>query len=469
MKAAPRHVLVALDGLPIGRLEATERAYRFSYFPRYEASATAIPLSMAYPLQKGPWDYSFAGELPPYFQQLLPEGWLADVAEKSHLPMSTPLEKLATLCRENLGAVEIYQTALPDDASYETICEWIKTQKAEGNPPILFQANGSAHQPPQWAHCLRCHEKLPRPGYNSNYHDACSSEFFGSLQAPHLDVDGEKLQQIAIEQLKRHESLTGVQPKFSAIFKDQRNALKDFRYIVKPEPTFARVADGVSYQHSSLAELATMHFAELLELEVAETALLYLNGERPALISKRFDREEGRKIHSEDFAQVLSSRDKYGGSHEQIANLLKKKPDAKQRQRELQRFFKVILFNFLIGNADGHLKNYSIFHENNGTQPDYSLTPFYDLMPVLLFASLDQDQLALTVGGKRSKLQQKHFRDLAIKFGLNVRILTEFAEEFRANLDFYYEAFKIFGVPQDLVEVQRKYVERQLTTLTTKE
>ena len=379
--------------------------------------------------------------------------------------MDTPLEKLATLCRENLGAAEIYQFDLPADASYEAICARIATIKIGEDVPTLFQPNEREDNQPKWTHCVRCHETLPKPGYNANYHDKCSLEFFGDSKAPYLAIGNEELSTIATEQLRRHESLTGVQPKFSAIFKDQRNGLKDLRYIIKPEPTFSRPWDGVSYKHSSIAELAAMHFAELLELGVAETALLYLNGEQPALVSKRFDRKEGRKIHSEDFAQALSARDKYRGSHEQIANLLKKISDPRKRERDLERFFKVIAFNFLIGNADGHLKKFSIFHKNEEGIPSYSLTPFYDLMPVLLFASLDEDQLALTVDGKKRKLQKKHFQALAIKFGISIHELSVFVAEFEANLDFYYEAFGLFGVPSDFLTAHKIYIEQQLGIL----
>ena len=466
MSKTSQYLLIALDGIPVGRLEATATSYRFQYFPEYESAQAPIPLSLSYPLGKGPWDFAFAGELPPYFFHLLPEGWLREIAETSHLPMNTPLEKLAVLCRENLGAIEIYETDLSHLSDYEAMRGWVRVEKAKNLIPQFFLTNeASLASYPQWSHCLRCHEELPRVGYNANYHDECSLQFFGIPNAPSLNINSSELRKIAEEQLLRHESLTGVQPKFSATFKDKRDSIRSFRYIVKPEPRFQRLEDGVSYKHSSIAELIAMHFAELLELDVAETALIYLNGEQAALVSKRFDRNDSVKIHTEDFAQVLSVRDKYKGSHEQIANQLKKIPDPKQSLYDLTRFFKSIIFNFIIGNADAHLKNYSLVHTFKEHQAIYKLSPLYDLMPVLLFASKDQDQLALTLCGKRRKLKKKNFQELAIKLGLNVSLLTEFTDEIEENLTFYFKGFELFGVPQEIIKTHRDFVEQQVRVL----
>lgn len=459
------HVLIAMDGVPAGILEATGRAYRFSYLNAYKDSAKSLPVSINYPLQEGHWEYAFAGELPPYFGQLLPEGWLRDVAESAHLPMNTPLEKLASLCRENLGAVEIYDCPLAMNAPYAEMQDWITQQKAARKEPILLQAGSLPHKYPKWKHCLWCHEKLPTAGYNANYHDACSLQFFGSEKAPSLLIDSTSLRQIAEDQLRRNESLTGVQPKFSACFQGQHSAIRDLNFIVKPEPKIDRVSEGVSYKSSAVAELAAMHFADLLQLEVAESALLYLQDGQPALISKRFDRLDGGKSHTEDCAQVLMARDKYRGSHEQMANQLKKIEDADEKQRNFSRLLKVILFNFLIGNSDGHLKNYSIFHRLENGVARFDLTPFYDILPIHLFARQDKDQLALTLNGKKRSIAKTDFQSLAVKLGIKVQTIDDFVSEFEANLPDYFETFRMFGVEEELLVIHERYIEEQLALL----
>lgn len=465
MSSIQSQVLVALNHIPVGTLKAIERAYSFSYFQEYLNLNQALPISLSYPLELKSWDHSFAGELPPYFMHLLPEGWLNQIAETSGLPMNTPLEKLATLCQENLGAVEIYETQSKKNLSYEDAHEEI-AQLARGNDSdSLFETQNQALSYPVWNNCLRCHELLPSKGFNGNYHEECSLKFFGNTKAPYLNISVEKLAKVAREQLKRHESLTGVQPKFSAFLRGRHQALSDMDFIVKPEPAFDRPQDGISYRDSSLAELAAMHFAELLELDVAETALVYLNGSQPAIISKRFDRANKTKIHTEDTAQALSIRNKYNGSHEKIAGLIKKIASSEQRKIDLERFYKLTILNFIIGNADGHLKNFSFVHEIKNDKASYKLAPFYDLVPVLMFSEKDVDQLALTIEGRRNNIERKNFQALAIKLGLSRAILDDFTDEVEANLETFYEPFAIFGAVTSLENRLRTYCESQIVTL----
>lgn len=458
-------VVVALDGEPIGILSATPDKYRYSYYSEYEATPDARVLSYNYPLGGGPFDYSFAGALPPYFEHLMPEGWLKEVAESSHLPMSTPLQKLATLCRDNLGAVEIhgpFTAPVPDRA--EASARIVVDRQMEVPSASLLTQDAPSAKYPKWWHCVRCHEKLPSLGHNRNFHDHCAESFFGAAQAPALAITNETLVDIGLRQLARHESLTGVQPKFSATFKAARGTLADPAFIVKPEPMADRMQDGIFFKHSSVAELAAMHFVEMLELGAAETALLYLNDNQPALISKRFDRADGRKIHTEDLAQTLGVRDKYRSSHEKIAGILRKIPDEEDRTRDLRRLLKVILVNFIIGNCDGHLKNYSLIHER-AASPSGRLAPFYDILPVRMFAKKDPNQLGLTVDGKANRLTIDNFDRMAIRMGLSIALIDDYVEEIAVNLNSFYTTFLLFGVPDDFVEELRQYCDAGLATL----
>ncbi len=157
--------LIALDGCPVGKLEATGRAYRYSYFEEYEHSSNAIPISLCYPLCTMPFEYSFAGELPPYFEHLLPEGWLKEIAESSHLPMETAIEKLATLCRENLGAVEVYGLQDGSSLSFSEAEQFIKDANATLEEKVpLFTTSDHPTSKTAWSHCVRCHSTLPSKG-----------------------------------------------------------------------------------------------------------------------------------------------------------------------------------------------------------------------------------------------------------------------------------------------------------------
>jgi len=457
--------VIALDGNPVGKLEATGRSYRFSYFEEYENSTNAIPISLSYPLGSTPNEYSFAGELPPFFDHLLPEGWLKEIAESAHLPMETSIEKLATLCRENIGAIEVYGPLEASTIDYASSIRFIRDVKSEQEEKTaLFIQEKNVGDKISWTHCVRCHEILPSKGYNQNFHDACALKFFGIEKTPYLNVSSDTLIDIARKQLAHRESLTGVQPKFSAIFKHSRGSLVDNSFIVKPEPTFARVKDGVFYKHSAVAELAAMHFVELMELNASETAMIYLKDNQPTIVSKRFDRSHGKKNHVEDLAQALAIRDKYKGSHEKIAGILKKNPEKKEREKDLKRFLQIALLNFIIGNCDGHLKNFSIIHYfSEGHR--FNLSPFYDILPIRMFASKDPNQLGLTIEGKCNNLAREHFERLAIKCGLKITLVNEYIDEIESNLDCFYEPFNLFGVPEEFVSKLINYCNDQLLLL----
>src|SRR5690606_504789 len=113
--------------------------------------------------------YAFAGMLPPYFDHLLPEGWLKEVAESARLPMDTALEKLATLCRDNLGAVEIYGPVSGAALSFADAVEEVAARRqAIGAPVSLFSETPAGAGHPAWRHCVYCHAALPTPGHNRN-------------------------------------------------------------------------------------------------------------------------------------------------------------------------------------------------------------------------------------------------------------------------------------------------------------
>ena len=82
---------------------------------------------------------------------------------------------------------------------------------------------------------------------------------------------------------------------------------------------------------------------------------------------------------------------------------------------DITRFFEVLLFSFLIGNSDMHLKNFSLLREHDGS---WHLSPAYDLVPVKVVLPADKDDLALTVNGKNRKLRASDFRIAAKTMGL---------------------------------------------------
>lgn len=207
-------------------------------------------------------------------------------------------------------------------------------------------------------------------------------------------------------------SISGVQSKLSVKFDKKNNSLipaaEGGEYILKPQVSaFLNIPEN---------EQCCMDIAEEFEINVPPHCLLPLKDGSWAYIVKRFDRESGVKIHQEDFSQILEIEDKYKGSVEQIGRKLKEISTAPGY--DVQLFFERVIFNFIIGNGDAHLKNYSISYKDKET---IRLTPAYDIVCTKLIISEEEDS-ALTINGKRNKLRKDDFDKLADYLNIPIKI-----------------------------------------------
>ena len=225
---------------------------------------------------------------------------------------------------------------------------------------------------------------------------------FNALELPIIDFGLEDMSQKA-QKLTGKLSISGVQPKLSMKFDKKRNSLtpaaEGGEYILKPQiNAFLNIPEN---------EQCCMDIAAEFKIDVPLHCLVPLKDGSLAYIVKRFDREAGVKIHQEDFFQILEAEDKYKGSVEQIGRKLKEISAAPGYDTQL--FFERVLFNFIIGNGDAHLKNYSITYKDKET---VRLAPAYDIVCSKL-AIPDEADSALTINGKNNKLKREDFDKLA--------------------------------------------------------
>ncbi len=214
-------------------------------------------------------------------------------------------------------------------------------------------------------------------------------------------------------------SISGVQPKLSVKLDRRNNSLisvpKGGEYILKPQTSaFSNIPEN---------EQCCMDIAAEFKIDVPPHCLLRLNDGSWAYIIKRFDRDSGRKIHQEEFAQILALGDKYKGSVEQIGRKLNDISSAPGYDKQL--FFERVVFSFIIGNGDAHLKNYSIAHKDKET---IRLTPVYDIICSKLVIP-DEDDSALTINGKKNKLKREDFDKLAEYLNVPIKIRYETFEK----------------------------------------
>ncbi len=229
------------------------------------------------------------------------------------------------------------------------------------------------------------------------YHSACAKRFFGTSKAPVLTLDNDLLQKLADKTINKRIALTGVQPKLSVTLqnlKDQdRLTIVGLwgEYILKPQHD--------NYSHMPEIEDLTMHLAAEFKIAVCMHTLLKATDGRLVYIAKRFDRQNGKKIHVEDLCQLSEflTESKYKGSYERTGKLIS--TYCMNTGLDTTNYFEVVLFSYLSGNNDMHLKNFSLIHEENGVV----LSPAYDLLNVNLVNPTDDEELALTLNGKRKK------------------------------------------------------------------
>jgi len=244
--------------------------------------------------------------------------------------------------------------------------------------------------------CLSCLRPLAA---GDGYHAKCVRALFDARRPPAVvDVDLAKLHTLALAMVGR-QSLSGVQRKVSVgLTADKQTlqvALGDSRYILKPQ--------SATYPELPQNELLTMRIAELTGVQIPACGLVTLADASLAYLVRRSDRlTDGSKQRQEDFCQLAlqPAKQKYDGSAELCARLVKKY--ATEPVIEALRLFRLVLAAWWTGNGDMHLKNFSIVTDASGIS---RLSPAYDLVCTRLV--IEDDELALPVGGKKSKLTRR--------------------------------------------------------------
>jgi len=210
-------------------------------------------------------------------------------------------------------------------------------------------------------------------------------------------------------------SIQGVQPKLSARLNIKNHQFelvdREGHYILKPQ-----IAE---YTEIPENEDLTMRLASLAGIEVPLHGLLYGRDQELTYFIRRFDRTGQRsKVHVEDFAQLagLSRDTKYRSSMEKVAGLIDKYCTFPTVEK--LKLFRLVLFCFLVGNEDMHLKNFSVIY----TGDVIALSPAYDLLNTSIVLPGVLEELALPLNGKKNSLRPQ---DLIDYFGRDRLQLTD--------------------------------------------
>lgn len=306
-------------------------------------------------------------------------------------------------------------------------------------------------------------------GYTS-FSPRALSRLFDGRKVSHVLPYDNPLSETTVDVLQRtgsgRISLSGVQTKFSMLIVDGTLQFASEgmqgRFILKPAPTswhiFAR-------EYCPANEHLTMQLADqVYGIPVAANALCFFEDGEPAYLTRRFDvLPDGRKCAMEDFASLGGFTRTNGGSdfkycnasYEECADLIHRY--VKASPVELLKFFRLVVFNYLISNDDAHLKNFSLVERAPG---DYVLSPAYDLMNTMLH--LSQPRIfALEKGlfreGGSLDVTQRADRSSFLQFGLRIGLPGNLVER---ELDRFATS-----QPQVLALVHRSFLSESLKQL----
>ncbi|MBR6195540.1 MAG: HipA domain-containing protein [Prevotella sp.] len=310
--------------------------------------------------------------------------------------------------------------------------------------------------------CLYCYQELKEG--QRDYHPACARRFFGSATPPVLPYSRQNISELASEVIRSRTTLTGVQPKLSMDInrggRDEPDRLTIVglwgRYILKPKSD--------TYPWLPEDEDLTMHLATLARIQVVPHALIRFSDGELTYITRRIDRDDdGRKYLMEDACQLSErlSADKYKSSYENVGKLIRRY--SSMAQLDLVNYWELVVFSWLTGNSDMHLKNFSLLSLVPGL---YTLAPAYDLLNVHLLFD-DPEELALTLDGRKRKLTRQNFVNAMRTTGLDDKVIGNILQKFQ-KVQPRWEAFidQSF-LPEELRERYKAEISQRLAVLTS--
>ena len=283
--------------------------------------------------------------------------------------------------------------------------------------------------------CLCCYREL-MPG-QKDYHPACGKKMFGTAEVPEVPYDHSQVRQLAKSVIRTQTTVPGVQAKLSMDIQRVEHTTRftivglQGRFILKPQ----------TEQYAELPENEdlTMHLAEQAEIVVVPHCLARFADDRLVYLSKRIDRTpKGEKVPMEDLCQLSEqlTEYKYRGSYEQISKVINRLSSAPML--DVVNFWQVVLFSWLTGNSDMHLKNFSLY----APKGNHVLSPAYDLVNTLVVMPSDPEELALNLNGKKRKISWRDWSAAMTRSGVLEKVQENMRKRFVAVLPQWEETIR---------------------------
>ena len=313
--------------------------------------------------------------------------------------------------------------------------------------------------------CLCCGKPIKDNNESSGWHKTCIKKFFTTTVIPEIEITDSVLEELAKESTNKGYTIPGVQKKLSLHLSKEvypRLTVVNYptEYILKPQVKEFRALPE--------AEHIVMSMADKAKIRTVPHALVK-SKDSYAYITKRIDRvfskdSNVKLIAMEDFCQLdlRLTQDKYKGSCERCGNIIKKY--SSRSGLDMSELFYRLVFSFIVGNSDMHLKNFSLIESESGSG-EYHLSPAYDLLPVNVIIPEDKEEFALPINGKKRNIHRKDF--LIFAAGCGIAKLA--AEKMIGQLIFMEPVFIDMCcnslMPQDMKEAFIELVDKRVSAL----
>ena len=313
--------------------------------------------------------------------------------------------------------------------------------------------------------CLCCGKPLLKENNLSGWHHSCIKKFFKTDEPPEMILDDKALELLALQSINKGYTIPGVQKKLSLhlslLEKKPKLTLINYPsgYILKPEVE--------EFEALPEAEHLVMSMAEAIGISTVPHALIRSNNNH-AYISKRIDRvfknKSFKMLAMEDFCQLdmrLTS-DKYKSSYERCAHIIKR--FSSRSGLDLTELFLRLLFSFVVGNSDLHLKNFSLI-ETEERSSNYILSPAYDLLPVNIIMPGDKEQMALPLNEKKTNITRNDFLVFASRCDMSPNSALKMIKKLISSKELLIDMCKESLLPNHLKESFIALIEERIMVL----
>ena len=307
--------------------------------------------------------------------------------------------------------------------------------------------------------CLYCYQELEEG--QVDFHPSCARKFFGSKAVPQLPYTRDNMAELARQVIRTSTSVTGVQAKMSLdINRGGKNEPAKFtivglwgKYIFKPQ--------SAKYPHLPELEDLTMKMAEAAHIRTARHTLIRLGDGSLGYLTLRMDRgKRGEKISMLDLCQLTNrlTEHKYYGTYQQLAETIKKYSSAPML--DVQRFWELVLFSWMTGNSDMHCKNFSLIDMGRG---EYTLSPAYDLLAVLLADPSDTEEMAMSfsTGGEKRGFDRNTFITAFTNSGIPMAVARRMIDRMKEHLPEWKELIHQSFLPEKMKNDYCELLERR--------